>query len=189
MIEQPVSDPTAVFLVLAAVVAVALALEANTRTFRALGAALVGILLAMLLSNLGVIPGESPAYEFLGGPAVSAGIVLILLTVDVRSVVQAGPTMLAAFLVGAVGSAAGASLGALVLAEAIGPETWKLAGQYAATYTGGGVNFAADVLVDCVFRSLIVRCNRMSKQSKGNANKKGPVYQAPILTQKESCQR
>lgn len=138
-----ITDPTAVFFVLAGVVAVAIALERHTRVFAALGSALVGILLGMLLSNTGVLPGASPAYDFLGGPAVYAGIILILLTVDVRSVVQAGPTMLAAFAVGAVGSALGASLAALALSGAIGDETWKLAGQYTATYTGGGVNFAA----------------------------------------------
>ena len=138
-----ITAPAAVFFLLAAAVALAIVLEQRTRTFRALGSALVGILLGMLLSNLGIIPGESAAYDFLGGPAVSAGIILILLTVDVRSVAQAGPTMFAAFVIGAIGSALGASISALLLADAIGPETWKLAGQYTATYTGGGVNFAA----------------------------------------------
>ncbi|NNF12726.1 MAG: DUF819 family protein, partial [Gemmatimonadetes bacterium] len=138
-----ITNPTAVFFVLATVVAIAVLLEIRTKVFRALGSALVGILLGMLLSNLGIIPGESPAYEFLGGPAVSAGIILILLTVDIKSVAKAGPKMLAAFTIGGLGSALGASAAALLLADAIGPETWKLAGQYTATYTGGGVNFAA----------------------------------------------
>jgi uncharacterized membrane protein len=138
-----ITNPTAVFCVLATVVVVAITLEQRTKVFRALGSALVGILLGMLLSNTGVIPGESPAYAFLGGPAVSAGIILILLSVDVRSVAKAGPKMLAAFVIGGIGSALGASLSALLLADAIGPETWKLAGQYTATYVGGGVNFAA----------------------------------------------
>ena len=138
-----ITDPIAVFFVLAAVVAAALWLEQNHRFFRAFGAALVGILLGMALSNAGVIPGASPAYDFLVGPAVSAGIVLILLSVDIRTVVQAGPTMLAAFGIGALGSAVGSSVGALLLSGMVGPETWKLAGQYAATYTGGGANFAA----------------------------------------------
>lgn len=128
---------------LAVVVLVAVRLEASYRLFRSLGAALVGILLAMLLSNLGIIPGASPAYDFLSGPAVSAGIVLILLSVDLRTVIEAGPRMLAAFAVGAVGTIAGTVTAALLLADAIGPETWKLAGQYTATYTGGGANFAA----------------------------------------------
>lgn len=138
-----ITDPIAVVLVLASVVAVAVSLEMHNKYFRALGSALVGILLGMVLSNTGVIPGTSPAYEFLGGPAVSAGIILILLTVDVRSVIQAGPTMLAAFGLAVLGSALGATISAVLLADAIGPEAWKLAGQYTATYTGGGVNFAA----------------------------------------------
>ncbi|MDH3223020.1 MAG: DUF819 family protein, partial [Gemmatimonadota bacterium] len=54
-----------------------------------------------------------------------------------------GPTMLAAFGVGALGTAVGSTLGAFLLQDKVGPETWKLAGQYAATYTGGGANFAA----------------------------------------------
>ncbi len=138
-----VSDPTAVFFVLAAVVTLAVALEARFRLFRSLGSALVAILIAMLLSNTGLIPGSSSVYNFLAGPAVSAGIALILLSVDVRTIVKAGPTMLAAFGVGAVGSAAGATIAALSLSDSVGPETWKLAGQYTATYTGGGANFAA----------------------------------------------
>ena len=138
-----ITDPIAVFFVLATVVAVATALEARYHSMKSLGSALVGILLAMVLSNTGIIPGESAAYVFLGGAAVNAGIALILLSVDVRTVVRAGPTMLAAFAVGAVGSAVGASVAAIALADSIGPETWKLAGQYTATYTGGGANFAA----------------------------------------------
>jgi len=138
-----ITDPTAVFFLLAGCVAIALLLEARTKIFGALGSALLGILGGMLLSNLGIIPGTSPAYEFLGGPAVNAGIVLILLTVDVRSVAKAGPRMLAAFTLGGIGAAIGASTAAFLLVDAIGDETWKLAGQYTATYTGGGVNFAA----------------------------------------------
>ena len=138
-----INDPTAVLFILAAVVAVAVALEARHHLFRSLGSALLAILFAMVLSNAGLIPGNSSTYAFLAGPAVSAGIALILLGVDVRTVIRAGPTMLAAFAVGAVGSALGASIAGYVLADSIGPETWKLAGQYTATYTGGGANFAA----------------------------------------------
>ncbi len=138
-----ITDPVAVFFVLAAIVALALALERRWHLFRSFGAAFVGILLGMLLSNTGVLPGRSPAYDFLVGPAVSAGIVLILLSVDVRTIVKAGPRMLAAFAIGAVGAMVGAAVAALLLVHQVGPETWKLAGQYAATYTGGGANFAA----------------------------------------------
>lgn len=138
-----ISDPMTVFLVLAAVVLVAVQLEARVRLFRSLGAALTGILIGMLLSNTGILPGESPAYAFLMDDGVNLGLVLILLSVDLRSILQAGPSMLAAFGIGALGTATGAIIGALLLVDLVGPETWKLAGQFTGTYTGGGANFAA----------------------------------------------
>jgi len=138
-----ITDPVAVLVVLAAIVYVAVRLEERYRLAKSLGSALLGILTGMLLSNIGVLPGENEAYDFLVGPAVSVGIVLILFSVDVRTVISAGPRMLAAFGIGAVGTAAGAVVGGLMWSGAVGPETWKLSGQFAATYSGGGANFAA----------------------------------------------
>lgn len=136
-------NPVAIFFILALVVFFSIYLEKRYHLFRSLGAALVGILFGMILSNSGILPGKSPVYEFLVGPGVSAGVVLILLSVDIRSIKKAGPVMLKAFLIGAVGTAFGSSIMALLLSNSIGPETWKLAGQYTGTYTGGGMNFAA----------------------------------------------
>jgi uncharacterized membrane protein len=138
-----ISEPVAVLCILTAVVFISVRLEEQFKLFKSLGAALVGILLAMLLSNVGFIPGNSPVYEFLVGPGVSVGIALILLSVDIRSILQAGPRMLAAFGIGAAGTAIGAVVGGLLFADRVGPETWKLSGQFTGTYTGGGMNFAA----------------------------------------------
>ena len=138
-----ITDPITIFFVLAAVVLIAIQLERRVRVFRSLGAALTGILLGMLLSNTGILPGNSPTYDFLMGDGVYIGIALILLSVNLRSVLQAGPKMLAGFGIGAVGTAAGAIVGGLVLSGLVGPETWKLSGQFTGTYTGGGANFAA----------------------------------------------
>ncbi len=138
-----ISDPWAILFVLSLVVVVALILERRVALCRSLGAALVALLSGMVLSNIGLLPGTSPTYEFLMGPGVSIGIALILFNVSVRSVLEAGPRMLAAFGLGAVGTAVGATVGALTLSGLVGPETWKLAGQFTGTYTGGGVNFAA----------------------------------------------
>jgi uncharacterized membrane protein len=137
------TDPVSHVFLLALVVYISLRLEERFALFRSLGAALVGILLGMVLSNSGILPGDSPAYNFLGSTGVSAGVVLILLSVDLKSIRQAGPRMLAAFGLGALGSATGATLASVLLFRQVGPETWKLAGQYTGTYVGGGMNFAA----------------------------------------------
>ena len=138
-----ISNPVAVGALLAAVVWASVRLEERSSLVRSLSSALVAILAAMVLSNLGLIPGNSPAYDFLFGPGVMAGIALIMLSVDLRSVLRAGPTMLAAFGIGAAGSAVGAVVAALVFGRVVGPEAWKLGGQYTGTYIGGGMNFAA----------------------------------------------
>lgn len=138
-----ISDPRAVLFVLTLVVVLAIFLEKHVPMCRAVGAALVSLLLGMLLSNIGLLPGNSPTYDFLIGPGVSVGIALILFNVNIRSILDAGPKMLAAFGLGALGTAVGAVVGALLLSGLVGPETWKLAGQFTGTYTGGGVNFAA----------------------------------------------
>ena len=138
-----ISDPVAVLVVLAGVVYVATRLEEQYHWAKSLGSALLGILMGMLLSNTGILPGENETYRFLVGPGVSVGIVLILFSVDVRTVFSAGPSMMAAFGIGALGTALGAMTGGLLWSGLIGPETWKLSGQFTGTYTGGGVNFAA----------------------------------------------
>jgi uncharacterized membrane protein len=132
-----------VLLALSIVVLAALWLEANSRAFGRIGAAATAILLALVLSNTGVIPGVSPVYDFLLGQAVIAGIILILLNVTLASIRQAGAPMLAAFALGAAGSAAGAVIMAMLVHVPIGPDAWKLSGQFTATYIGGGMNFAA----------------------------------------------
>lgn len=133
----------AIAVILAAIVWTALQLERRLPAFKALGAALVGILLGMLLSNTGVLPGISPTYEWLASTGVSLAVALILLNVDIASVRSAGLRMFGAFVIGGVATAVGAMVAFLVVGQAVGPEAWKLAGQFTGTYTGGGMNFTA----------------------------------------------
>ena len=138
-----ISDPVAIFLVLSASVYLALRLEESFRLFRSMGAALVALLTGVVLSNSGLLPGASSTYDFLVGDGVRAGVVLILLSVNIASLRQAGPKMLAAFGLGTLGTVIGSTTAAFILFPQIGEETWKLAGQFTGTYIGGGMNFAA----------------------------------------------
>ena len=135
--------PILVAFSLATVVLAALWLESHVKPFRKIGSAATAILLALTLSNSGILPGESPVYDFLLGRAVIAGIVLILLNVRLSSLRDAGGPMLAAFALGAVGSCVGAVVMALAVHSAMSNEAWKLSGQFTATYIGGGMNYAA----------------------------------------------
>jgi uncharacterized membrane protein len=138
-----IADPLAVFVALAALVWLSIWLEAHVKLIRYLGSVLTAILLAAIATNVGLLPPQSETYRVLGSFGVSVGIALVLMGVDVQSVVRAGPRMLGAFGLGVVGTAIGAIVGAFVVHRWVGPETWKLAGQYTGTYTGGSVNFVA----------------------------------------------
>ncbi len=68
-----ITEPVAIFVVLAAIVFVALRLEARFRLCRSLGAGLVSLLLGMLLSNTGILAGESTTYQLLSSTGVTWG--------------------------------------------------------------------------------------------------------------------
>ena len=136
-------SPVLTLFAMAAIVLASLWLERHVKAFRKLGSAATAIIVALVLSNVGLIPGQSPVYDFLMGQGVLAGIVLILLSVNLKSIRDAGTPMLVAFVIGAVGSGIGAVVMAAIVHSTIGGDTWKLAGQYTATYIGGGMNYAA----------------------------------------------
>ncbi len=138
-----IQDPFGVFLALAGAVFLAVWLEGRYRFFRAMSAGLMCLVFGMILSNSGLLPGDAEAYYQLGNIWVNAAIVLVLLNVDLRSLLAAGKPMLGAFGIGAAGTMLGTATATFLLASAIGPETWKLTGQFTGTYIGGGANFYA----------------------------------------------
>ena len=138
-----IADPVALAAVIAAATAVAFWLEGRYRWARDVGAALIAILLGAALSNLGFVPVGSPVYEGIFGPVTSLAIVWLLISVRFDDMREAGPTMLAAFLIGVAGTAIGALVGATVLAGDFGDAAWKLAGVTTGTYSGGSLNFVA----------------------------------------------
>ena len=137
-----ITNTVAIFSILSIVVFGMIWLE-RYPSFRKLGAAAASILFVMVLSNIGLIPGESSVYDFFTGYGVLAGTVLILLSVDLGSIKAAGSTMAKAFFIGAVGSVVGAMTMGFFLYPSLAEDTYKLSGQFAATYVGGGMNFAA----------------------------------------------
>lgn len=127
--------------------AVALAQWLAQRTWlRHAGAALVVIVIVAIAGNVGLMPTGSsdPVYAVILGRVAPLAIFWLLLRVELRRVLSAGPTLLVLFLLGATGVVIGALLGhALFGGARIGPQSEELAGMYTATYIGGSVNFNA----------------------------------------------
>jgi uncharacterized membrane protein len=122
--------------------------------FRYFGSALIVILLGAIVANLGVIPAGStpdapvPVYGAIFTYLAPIGIFWLLLQVNLRDVLRAGLPLIALFLLGSIGTLAGAVLGMRVVrgAESIGPLYQAIAGMFTGTYIGGSANFNAIAL-------------------------------------------
>jgi uncharacterized membrane protein len=113
----------------------------RTRWGRRLSSAVIAIGATFLLSNVGVIPSEAPVYGVVWSYLVPLAIPLLLFRADLRRILrEAGPTLLA-FLAGGVGTVIGTVVAFHLVP--LGPEGWKLAGIFCATYVGGSLNYMA----------------------------------------------
>jgi uncharacterized membrane protein len=116
--------------------------------FRHLGSALLVIVLTSVVANLGIVPTVtegSPVYDAIFSVVAPLAIFWLLLAVDLRSLLRAGPMMLGLFLLGSAGTFVGVLAGMhLVGGGAVfGDLYFALGGMFVGTYTGGSINFNA----------------------------------------------
>lgn len=119
--------------------------------FRHLGTALMVILLTALTANLGLIPSSSPPsplYDGIFTYVAPISIFLLMLSVNLKSIRRAGPSMIGLFLVGALGTVLGVAVAVKMVdaAALLGEKYYALAGMLTGTYIGGSLNFNAVAL-------------------------------------------
>ena len=117
--------------------------------FRQIGTALLVIILTAIEANGGLIPTtETPVYENIFGYIAPFSLFLLLLSVNLKDLRQAGLPMLTMFLVGALGTVIGVfvSVWAFSAPQTVGKLYYALAGMFTGTYMGGSVNFHAVAL-------------------------------------------
>lgn len=117
--------------------------------FRHIGTALLVILLTALEANLRIIPTtETPVYEGIFGYVAPFALFLLLLSVNLKDLRQAGLPMLTMYLIGSAGTIIGVltSVWLFSAPETIGSLYYALAGMFTGTYIGGSINFHAVAL-------------------------------------------
>ena len=117
--------------------------------FRHIGTALLVILLTAIEANLGIIPTtETPVYEGIFGYVAPFALFLLLLSVNLKDLRQAGLPMLTMYLIGSVGTVIGVltSVWLFSAPNTIGNLYYALAGMFTGTYIGGSINFHAVAL-------------------------------------------
>ncbi len=108
---------------------------------------LVTIALAAVMTTVGVLPSASdpemhvPTYHFVYDYVIPISIPLLLFNVNLRRIIRESGRLVLGFIIGALGIVLGALIAHSLLP--LGPESYKIAGVYVGTYTGGSVNFMA----------------------------------------------
>jgi uncharacterized membrane protein len=100
-------------------------------------------ILPAFFSNLGLIPGKSGVYDWMGDNLLPLFLVLLLLDVDVRGTVKVMGRGVFVMLIGTLGVVVGAPVGYAVVKGWLGPEAWKGFGALAGSWIGGTGNMAA----------------------------------------------
>lgn len=108
--------------------------------------AIIALIVAMVLANLGVIPTSSVLYDdVVWGIIVPLGIPMLLLQCNIKKIWAETGRMLTIFVIGAVGTVVGAFIAYYALKGPYGnaADLAKVASMMTGSYIGGGVNFAA----------------------------------------------
>lgn len=124
----------------------------NTRIGSQITGTVIVILGAIAAANIGLIPHQSPTYDFVFTFVVPILIPLFLLQADLRRVIREASRTTLAFLIASAGTVLGVLVAVSVLDlsqlanqsdTAISAKEGAIAGLFAATYIGGSVNYAA----------------------------------------------
>ena len=136
-------DTWTLLFILVASVATAIFLEQKYACASKISGAIIALIIALVLSNLGIIPIHSTLYDdIIWGYAVPIGIPLLLLQCNMKKIWKETGRMMVVFIIGAVGTCVGALLAYTLLHNYI-PEASGVAAMMTGSYIGGGVNFAA----------------------------------------------
>lgn len=104
--------------------------------------AVIALLIAIAASNLKIIPTDAPTYDIVWGYIVPLAIPLLLFKTNIQSLIKESWKLLLLFLVSSMATMIGTVIAFLALRRYI-PELDKVSGMISASYSGGGVNYAA----------------------------------------------
>ncbi|MEN6670396.1 DUF819 family protein [Psychrobacter sp. B38] len=104
--------------------------------------AVIALLIAITASNLKIIPTDAPTYDVVWGYIVPLAIPLLLFKTNIQSLVKESWKLLLLFLTSSMATMIGTVIAFLALRHYI-PDLDKISGMISASYSGGGVNYAA----------------------------------------------
>ncbi|MEB8073378.1 DUF819 domain-containing protein [Mammaliicoccus sciuri] len=128
--------------ILVGIAAISIFLEQRYQFAAKLTGAIIALVGAMILSNLNIIPIESPVYDQVWEYVIPLAIPLLLFRSNIFKIWKESRRLLFIFLISSVGTVVGVAAGFLLLHQFI-PELDKIGAMMTGSYIGGGINFAA----------------------------------------------
>ncbi len=99
--------------------------------------------LPTISTTLGIIPQASPAYEWMTRYLLPTALVLLMITVDLKSIVRLGPMALVMVVAGSAGIILGAPIALLLFGSFLPAEAWKAFAALSGSWIGGSANMVA----------------------------------------------
>ena len=141
-----ISDPVAIFGYIAALLAIVFwlsGLPQLKKAFEIVPPVIFAYFLPTLSTAAGIIPLASPAYAWMTRYLLLVALVLLMISVDLKSVLRLGKMATFMMLAGTVGVIAGAALSYIIFRGFLPPDAWKGFAALSGSWIGGTANMLA----------------------------------------------
>lgn len=132
----------ALWSIMAGWAAITIYLEQKYEWASKVSGAIIALLGAMILSNVGIIPIDAPAYDSVWTYVVPLAIPMLLFKTNIIKILKESGKIIVIFLISSCGTILGSIIGFFALSKYI-PDLYKVAAMMTGTYIGGSVNFTA----------------------------------------------
>lgn len=132
----------ALWSILVGIAALSIYLEQTYAWASKVTGAIIGLVIAMVLANLNIIPTAAPTYDVVWGYVVPLAIPLLMFNANIKKIWRESGRIMIIFLLSSIGTIAGVTVAHAMLKNSI-PELYKMSAIMTGSYIGGGVNFAA----------------------------------------------
>ena len=113
------------------------------KVFRITPAVIYCYFIPTLSTTVGIIPMASPVYDWMTRYLLPVALLLLMITVDLKSILKLGRTALIMVTAGSIGIMIGAQIAYLAFARWLPPEGWKGLAALTGSWIGGTANMVA----------------------------------------------
>jgi uncharacterized membrane protein len=140
------ADPMAVFAFLAMLVATIFwvsGLPRLKKTFEVIPPVIYVYFLPMIATTLGITPSSSAAYDWMTTYLLPFALLLLMISIDLKSIVRLGPTALFMVVAGTVGIIIGGPISLAIFKGFLPADAWKGFAALSGSWIGGTANMVA----------------------------------------------